>query len=284
MSLPTEAEAGGQSSRVVFFVSDGTGVTVETLGHSLLSQFETVAFRPIIIPFVGTEEKARAAVARINAEGAASGLRPIVFSSIVDEGVRAVIEGANAFLFGFFTAFLGRLEQALETTSTRTLGRAHGTRDSGSYERRIDAVNFSLATDDGLNTDRYAAAEVILVGLSRVGKTPTSLYMALQYGVFVANYPLVDADLESEELPAALVPWRKRLFGLTIDPARLVNIRSGRRPHGSYADPARIRRDIAHCERLFRRNGVSLLDSSIISVEEIAATILYEKELTPSLP
>lgn len=284
MSPRTEAEADSQPRRVVFFVSDGTGVTVETLGHSLLSQFEPLAFRPVIIPFVGTEEKARAAVKRINAEAVRSGLVPIVFSSLVNERVRAVIEGANAFTFDFFTAFLGRLEQALEIASTRTLGRAHGAQNAGSYERRIDAVNFSLATDDGLNTDRYSDAEVILVGLSRVGKTPTSLYLAMQYGVFVANYPLADDDLESEELPAALVPWRKRLFGLTIDPARLAGIRSGRRPHGSYSDPARIRRDVAHCERLFRRNGVSLLDSSIISVEEIAATILYEKELTPSLP
>jgi regulator of PEP synthase PpsR (kinase-PPPase family) len=270
--------------RTVFFVSDGTGVTVETLGHSLLSQFETLDFRYIIIPFVGTEEKAHAAVARINAERERTGATPIVFSSLVDERVRAIVEQSGAFSLDFFTAFLGPLEDALKISSTHTLGRAHGASNSGSYGRRIDAVNFCLATDDGLATNRYAEAEVILIGLSRVGKTPTSLYLALQYGIFAANYPLADDDLESEALPAALLPWRERLFGLTIEPARLTRIRSGRRAGGAYCDPARVRRDIAHCERLLRSNAVPLLDSTAISVEEIAATILYEKELTPSLP
>ncbi|MGH8161751.1 MAG: pyruvate, water dikinase regulatory protein [Gammaproteobacteria bacterium] len=284
MSPPTEASASQARARTVFFVSDGTGVTVETLGHSLLSQFDSLDFRYLIIPFVSTEEKARAAVERINAESRNSGQAPLVFSSLVDERLREIVAHSEAFSLDFFNAFLGPLEGVLKTQSAHTLGRAHGAGNAGSYARRIDAVNFSLATDDGLNTHRYKEAEVILVGLSRVGKTPTSLYLALQYGVFAANYPLADADLESEELPAALLPWCERLFGLTIDPLRLARIRSGRRPRGNYSDPARIRREIAHCERLFKRNEVPVLDSSSISVEEIAATVLYEKELTPSLP
>lgn len=268
----------------MYFVSDGTGVTVETLGHSLLSQFESFVFRPAIIPFVTSGEKARAAVERINAESARSGRMPIVFSSLVDEDTRAVIMDANAFTFDFFSAFLGRLEKALNASSNRRLGRAHGAGDSGSYMRRIDAVNFALATDDGLNPDRYKDAEVILVGLSRVGKTPTSLYMALQYGVFVANYPLAADELAHEGLPEAIAPWRDRLFGMTIDPVRLTQIRSGRRSGGDYARPANVRRELEHCERLLRRNGVPMLDSTTISVEEIAATILYLKDMTPSLP
>lgn len=269
---------------MVFFVSDGTGVTVETLGHSLLSQFESLVFRPVIIPFVTTEERARAAVERINAANGDGRQAPIVFSSLVDESTRAIIEGANAFAFDFFTAFLGRLEQALNVPSNRLSGRAHGAGNADTYMRRIDAVNFALATDDGLNTDRYEEAQIILVGLSRVGKTPTSLYLALQYGVFVANYPLADDDLERESLPEAIVPWKERLFGITIDPARLTRIRSGRRSQGSYSNPSRVRRDIEHCERLLRQNGVPMLDSTTISVEEIAATILYQKDMTPSLP
>lgn len=268
----------------MFFVSDGTGVTVETLGHSLLSQFESFAFRPVIIPFVTSEDKARAAVARIDAEHERTGRPPLVFSSLVDDRARAIIEAAHAYTFDFFTAFLGRLEQALGIAPNRRLGRAHGAGDTGSYLRRIDAVNFALATDDGLHTDRYEEAQIILVGLSRVGKTPTSLYLALQYGVFVANYPLEEEELDSEELPPALAPWRERLFGLTIDPARLTQIRTGRRPQSDYADPVRVRRELGHCERLLRRHKVPLLDSTTISVEEIAATILHKQEMIHSLP
>ncbi|HEX5313995.1 MAG TPA: kinase/pyrophosphorylase, partial [Gammaproteobacteria bacterium] len=174
----------------MFFVSDGTGVTVETLGHSLLSQFETLRFRHYIIPFVTTEEKAREAVARINEQARTSGIVPVVFFSMVDERLRRILEDARALTLDFFSAFLGRLERELNITSNHTLGRAHGMHDAAGYLRRIEAVNYSLATDDGLNTQRYDHAQIILVGLSRVGKTPTSLYLALQCGIFAANYPL----------------------------------------------------------------------------------------------
>lgn len=273
-----------RAERTVFFVSDGTGVTVETLGHSLLSQFESFEFNPVIIPFVVSKDKARSAVARIDAERDRSGRRPIVFFSLVDESSRAIVESARAVTFDFFTAFIGRLEEALNATSNRVHGRAHGAGNSGSYLRRIDAVNFALATDDGVNTERYKEARIILVGLSRVGKTPTSLYLALQHGVFVANYPLAGEELESENLPPALAAWQERLFGLTIDPLRLAQIRSGRRPRSDYANPARVRRELEHCGRLLRRHHVPLLDTTTISVEEIAATILYRREMTPSLP
>lgn len=283
MSPPIEAGTQ-KEEHTVFFVSDGTGVTVETLGHSLLSQFETLNFRHFIIPFVNTEKRAYAAVERIDGEGERTGRTPIVFCSLVDERLRAIVEGAHAFTFDFFTAFLNQLEEALRTPSNHTLGRAHGAGNSGDYLRRIEAVNFSLATDDGLNTSRYSEAQVILVGLSRVGKTPTSLYLALQCGVFAANYPLAGEELERAELPATLAPWRERLFGLTIDPERLTRIRTERRPGSAYAEPVRVRREVEHCERLLRTNGVPLLDSTAVSVEEIAATVLYKKNLTPSLP
>jgi len=284
MSPPTETPPAGSPPRTVFFVSDGTGVTVETLGHSLLSQFESLPFRYVIIPFVNSREKAEAAVARIEAQGRASGSTPIVFSSLVDEDVRATVAGAPAFTLDFFSAFLGPLEEALGTRSSHALGRAHGMRDSAGYLRRIDAVNFALATDDGLNVSRYEEAQVILIGLSRVGKTPTSLYLALQYGIFAANYPLAEDDLESDALPPLLAPWRERLFGLTIDPGRLTRIRRERRPGSAYSEPARVRREVEHARNLMRANDVPMLDSTAVSVEEIAATILYQKGLTPSLP
>jgi len=284
MSPPTDAAGGQAPPRTVFFVSDGTGVTVETLGHSLLSQFESLPFHYVIIPFVNSRDKAQEAVARIEAEASRSGQTPIVFSSLVDEEVRAIVAGAPAFTLDFFSAFLSPLEQALGARSSHALGRAHGMRDSAGYLRRIDAVNFALATDDGLNASRYEEAQVILVGLSRVGKTPTSLYLALQYGLFAANYPLDADDLGDDRLPEVLAPWRERLFGLTIDPERLSRIRSERRPNSAYAEPARVRREVERASDLMRANGVPMLDSTAVSVEEIAATILYQKGLTPSLP
>ncbi len=270
--------------RTVFFVSDGTGITVETLGHSLLSQFESLPFRYVIIPFVTSEAKAHEAVARINAESERTGLTPIVFSSLVDENVRDIVAGTPAFVLDFFAAFLSRLEEALGAHSSHTLGRAHGMRDSAGYLRRIDSVNFALSTDDGVNVSRYREAQVILVGLSRVGKTPTALYLALQHGIFAANYPLTEEELERDTLPTVLEPWRSRLFGLTIDATRLVRIREERRPRSAYADPDRVRRDVQRAQKLLSGNGIPLLDTTSVSVEEIAATILYQKGLTPALP
>lgn len=280
-----QIESGVQEApRSVFFVSDGTGVTVETLGHSLLSQFESLPFRYVIIPFVNSEQKAHEAVERISAESRRNGVTPIVFSSLVNENLRDIVSAAPAFTLDFFTAFLGQLEDALGTPSSHALGRAHGVRDSAGYLRRIDAINFSLATDDGLGSDRYDEAQVILIGLSRVGKTPTSLYLALQYGIFAANYPLAEEDLHGDTLPVPLRRWRGRLYGLTIDPAQLARIRHERRPNSPYSEPARVRREIERANELMRNNGVLLLDTTAVSVEEIAATVLYQKGLTPSLP
>ncbi|MGH8127376.1 MAG: pyruvate, water dikinase regulatory protein [Gammaproteobacteria bacterium] len=285
MSHPTEPGIlDSRALRTVFFVSDGTGVTVETLGHSLLSQFESLNFRNVIIPFVTTEIKAREAVERINAEAASSAITPVVFSSLVNEPIREIVAASEALVLDFFAAFLSRLEQAFGTGSSRAAGRAHGMGNSTGYLSRIDAVNFSLATDDGLQPDRYREAQVILVGLSRVGKTPTSLYLALQYGIFAANYPLAEDELDTDALPASLQPWRERLYGLTIDPAQLSRIRNERRPGTVYAEPARVRRDIRRAYDLLAANAIPVIDTTSISVEEIAATILYQRGLNPALP
>ncbi len=282
MSLPTEPNA--RPRRAVFFVSDGTGVTVETLGHSLLSQFESLDFRYVIIPFVTTEAKALEAVGRIDAEAANNSITPVVFSSLINEPIREIVAAAEALVLDFFTAFLSRLEQALGTASSHAAGRAHGMGNTTGYLSRIDAVNFSLATDDGLQPERYQEAQVILVGLSRVGKTPTALYLALQYGIFTANYPLAEDELDTDTLPLALQPWRDRLYGLTIDPVQLSRIRNERRPGTVYAEPSRVRRDIRRARDLFAANAIPIIDTTSISVEEIAATILYQRGLNPALP
>lgn len=282
MSPPINKDSSAR--RCVFFVSDGTGVTVESLGRSLLSQFESLRFHYTIIPFIATQDKAREAVRRINTEAEASGIMPVVFSSLVDDSCREILAGAEALVLDFFAAFLAPLEQALGTISSHATGRAHGMSNASGYLTRIEAVNFSLTTDDGLHVDRYREAQVILIGLSRVGKTPTSLYLALQYGIFAANYPLTEEDLDTDELPRALQPWRDRLYGLSIDPTRLSLIRNERRPGTEYAEPARVRRDIRRAHDLLAANGVPVLDTTNISVEEIAATILFQRGLQPVLP
>lgn len=284
MSRPTEMQPVGHSGRCVFFVSDGTGVTVETLGHSLLSQFETLPFRHVIIPFVNSEQKAHDAVARINADAASSGLKPIVFCSLVDERLRRIVEGSVALTLDFFSAFLSRLESELGTPSSHALGRAHGVHDSASYLLRIEAVNYALATDDGLNTHRYSQAQVILTGLSRVGKTPTCLYLALQCGIFAANYPITEEELDERRLPRAIAGFRDRLYGLTVAPAQLTRIRAERRPDSPYSAADRVRRETRAAEELLRAEKVPMLDTTAMSVEEIAANILYHFGLTPHLP
>lgn len=272
------------SRRTVFFVSDQTGVTAETLGHSLMTQFEGLEFRPITLPFVSTLDKAHEAVRRIDRAAEEESLRPIVFSTLVQDELRDVVMRANGLFLDFFAAFVGPLEQELNTRSTHRAGRAHGIADIGAYTTRINATNFSLANDDGAGGD-YTHADVILIGVSRSGKTPTCLYMALQYGVFAANYPLTEDDLEAGKLPARLAAHRRKLYALTIKPERLQQIRNERRPESRYASPQQVQYEVRAAEALFARLGVPCLDTTERSIEEIASRILntsgIERRLRP---
>jgi len=270
--------------RTVFFVSDQTGVTAETMGHSLLTQFEGLEFRAVTLPFVSGVDKAREVVRKIDAAAAAEGVRPIVFSTLVQDEVRDVVMRANGLFLDFFAAFVGPLERELDTRSTHRAGRAHGMADLAAYATRIDATNFSLAHDDGAGAD-YARADVVLIGVSRSGKTPTCLYMALQYGVFAANYPLTDEDLQGTELPARLTAVRTKLYGLTIRPERLRQIRNERRPASRYASAQQVQFEVRAAEELFERFGVPHIDTTECSIEEIASRIIndtgIERRLRP---
>jgi regulator of PEP synthase PpsR (kinase-PPPase family) len=272
------------SRRTVFFVSDQTGVTAETLGHSLMTQFEGLEFRPVTLPFVSSLDKAQEAVRRINRAGAEEGLRPIVFSTLVQDDLREVVVTANALFLDLFSTFVGPLERELDTRSTHRAGRAHGMADLAAYTTRINATNFALANDDGSGGD-YALADVVLVGVSRVGKTPTCLYLALQYGVFAANYPLTEDDLEAARLPARLEPFRAKLYALTIKPERLQQIRSERRPESRYASQQQVQYELRTAEALFARYALPWLDTTECSIEEIASRILntsgIERRLRP---
>jgi len=263
------------AKRTVFFVSDQTGVTAETMGHSLLTQFERVEFRAITLPFVATPEKAQEARERVNAAALAEGVPPIVFSTLVKDDLRDAVKAANCVFLDFFEAFLGPLEAALDSKSSHAPGRAHGMTDIAGYTARIDATNFALANDDGVHTRDYPDADVILVGVSRSGKTPTCLYMAIHYGINAANYPLTEEDLEGGALPQALAQHLPKLYGLTIRPDSLQQIRHKRRPDSKYASAQQVAFEVRSAEALFERFGIPFLDTTDCSIEELGSRIMH---------
>ena len=263
------------AARTVCFVSDRTGVTTETFGHSLLSRFHGVAFETVTMPFVLNVTQARGVVARIDAISAQLGSKPIVFCTIVDPETRAVIARANALVIDLFSTFVGQLESELGARADATGAPAmHGATTDPTYSARIEATNFALANDDGAGARDYRSANVVLLGVSRTGKTPSCLYLALQYGVLAANYPLADEELESGELPRALLPYRGKLYGLTVAPERLQQIRSERRPGSRYASSQQVKYELRAAQALFARFGVTEC-----SIEEIASRIMDEMAL-----
>ncbi len=272
------------SRRTVFFVSDQTGVTAETMGHSLLTQFEGLEFRPVTLPFVSSVDKAEEAVRRINRAAAEEGMRPIVFSTLVQDDLRDIVLGSQGLFLDFFAAFVGPLERELNVRSTHRAGRAHGIADLATYTARINATNFALANDDGNGQD-FTHADVILIGVSRSGKTPTCLYMALQYGVFAANYPLTEDDLEAGTLPKRLDPHRRKLYALTIKADRLQQIRNERRPQSRYASRQQVQYELRAADGVFGRYSIPVIDTTECSIEEIASRILnntgIERRLRP---
>lgn len=261
--------------RTVFFISDGTGITAETLGHSLLTQFDDVEFAQVRIPFVDSEEKAREAVQRIEEAKQADGASPIVVNTVVDPQLCSLLGTSHGLVLDLFAAFLAPLESELNIKRSPQIGRAHGMNGSGNYEARIDAMNYALAHDDGVAPD-YAQADVILVGVSRSGKTPTCLYLALHYGLKAANYPLTEDELETMRLPRPLREYRDKLFGLIIDPERLCQIRSARRPGSRYASMRQCRMEIGEAQSLFESLGIQWVNTTHTSIEEIGSTMLQE--------
>jgi hypothetical protein len=261
--------------RPVFFISDGTGITAETIGHSLLTQFTDTEFRTLRIPFVDTREKAMAAANEIRAAGVRAGVRPIVVNSAVDPELNALVVDSGALMLDIFAPFIQPLEQELGTKRQSRMGRAHGMVDFAAYEARINATNYALTHDDGIDLD-YDEADLILTGVSRSGKTPTCLYLALHYGVKAANYPLTDDDLQGDRLPKKLLAHKRKLFGLTIDPQRLQQIRTERKPGSRYATIEQCRKEVSLAEELFRVERLPSLSTTHTSIEEIASKVLAQ--------
>lgn len=263
--------------RTVFFISDGTGISAHMLGHSLLTQFEGFEFREVTLPFADSLEKVQTECMPRIMEAISSGNGiPIVFSTLVNPESRKLIRASGALLLDFFETFIGPLEEGLGIKSNHTIGQSHSVRDTKSYTNRIEAVNFAMAHDDGSSHRDLAESDVILVGVSRSGKTPTSLYLALQFGVKAANYPLIPEDFSRKELPEILRGFRDKLYGLTIAPERLSEIRQERRPDSVYAKLENCRYEVAQAEALMRREGIRWINSTTKSIEEISTTILRD--------
>ena len=268
-----------QHKRTVFFLSDRTGITAENLGHTLLTQFDTTEFKQMTLPFINTPDKARAAVDYVNQVAQESGKRPIIFSTTVNDEIRGIVRGANALFLDLFDTYLGSIEQELHLHATHVEGRAHGLADREAYRTRMDAMNYALHHDDGATTRDFAKADVILIAPSRCGKTPTCIYLAMQYGVYAANYPLTEEDLEKTRLPATLTAHKGKLYGLIINPERLSQVRGERRPGSRYASLQQASYELRQAELLYKQHALPYLDSTSMSIEEMAVTIMQEKKL-----
>jgi regulator of PEP synthase PpsR (kinase-PPPase family) len=265
--------------RSAFFISDRTGITAEALGQTLLTQFDTLEFKRETVPFIDTVEKAQALATRIEERAQHDQFKPLVFISIVDPLVRRAMRLDNALVIDFFATFISDLERELGQQASLAMGKAHGMNSEEKYGLRIDAVNYSLNHDDGVKLKDLVDADVILVGVSRSGKTPTCLYLALQYGIKAANYPLTPEDMGTTSLPKILLPYRNKLFGLTIDPGRLHFIRSERRPDSRYASRDNCRFEVNEAESMFRQHAVPFISTTHKSIEEIASTIMHKTTL-----
>ena len=271
------------SERYVFIVSDRTGITAENLGLSLLCHFPTVNFKIVSLSFLDSKEKALDAVSQINSAASSSKLAPLVFATLADDHIRATIAESKGVVFDLFDAFLGPLEQELGIASEHSVGSSHGVLNPQKYTSRISALNYTMRTDDGVNPENYDLANVIIVGVSRTAKTPTSLYLALHYGIYAANFPLVGDDLDRGRLPGSIVSHRPKLFGLTIDPERLQQIRAERYPRGRYAELKQCQYEVNQAEAMYRRERIPFINTTSKSIEEISTTIVHRANLNRDL-
>ncbi|MGH1542706.1 MAG: posphoenolpyruvate synthetase regulatory kinase/phosphorylase PpsR [Arenicella sp.] len=269
--------------RNAFIISDRTGITAQALGNSLLSQFPDVHFAVETLSFVDSKEKADRVCEQIKRSSDEQKQRPIVFATLVDDEIREIIAKSHSVFFDLFDTFVDPLEKVLGVESSHKVGLSHGMANASQYAARISAMNYSLETDDGIDVKRYNRAQVIVVGVSRSGKTPTCLYLSLQYGIFAANYPLTEEDLKSGVLSPALAAYKDKLIGLTIDPFRLQQIRQERYNRDSYASAKQCQYEIATAESIFRKEKIPMLNSTQMSVEELGAKIMQRAGLAKTI-
>ncbi len=274
MSEETKINNGPLNSRTVFFVSDRTGLTAETYGKSLLAQFPQMDFETYTLAFVDKPAKAELAVRQINSMAEQRRVRPIVISSLVEPREQNIINSCNGLVIDLFNTFLDPLEKELRMESAHKQGISKSIHGQNAYLVRLDAIDYSLSHDDGVRPDQYDDADLILVGVSRCGKTPTSLFLAMNFSLKASNYPLTDDDLLNDDLPKYLKPYQDKLVGLTIKPVPLSKIRKKRRPGSHYASLDVCQQEIAVAEKMFGRFEIPMFDTTETSIEEIASKVV----------
>jgi regulator of PEP synthase PpsR (kinase-PPPase family) len=268
--------------RPAFIISDRTCVTAGTMSHTLLSQFPDIEFERHTIPFVDADDKVKSSIRQINHSYKTHKVRPLIFTSFMDNNYTHELEKSEGIVIDLIKPFISDLERHLMTDSSHKVGQAHGMTAEHDYMHRIDAINFSMRYDDGVRIGNYDQADLILIGVSRAGKTPTSLYMALHYGLNTANYPLADDDFEKGTLPDALIESREKLFGLTIDPLQLHMIRQKRRANSEYSELSQCRREVLQAQQFYKRYRIPHADSTAMSIEELASLIVHRMNLEVS--
>lgn len=261
-----------------FFVSDSTGITAETLGNALLANFPEIEVERHTLPFVDDEVPARNLLAAVE-RAKRAGCRSVMFTTVKQPAARAVLAEADAVRIDLLEGHLGELERLFGMPASERPGRFHGLSDAQRYFERMRAVEFAIEHDDGQSLRALDQAEVVLIAPSRCGKTPTTMYLALQHGLLVANYPLTEDDFGSEELPRPIAGRAERCFGLTSTPLRLSEIRQQRRANSRYASLDQCAYELRRAEELYRRHGIPHLNSSTKSVEEMSAVILQTLRL-----
>ena len=275
LTLPPRAKNRDPTlKRTVFFVSESTGITAETMGHSLLSQFDTVDFEQVYMPYINTDLRARALTERMREAAERDGVRPIVFATMLNREIAEILKTGECFYLELFEGFVEPLASELGVPPSRKSGRSHAITKPSSYTKRIEAINFAMANDDGVRPDNFHRADVVLTGVSRSGKTPTCLYLAMHYGLRSANYPITEEDFERGDVPQLVWDCKHKLFALTIDPQRLQLIREERRPGSAYASLARCQDDIRRAAGIYKRLGIPVLNTTSQSIEEISTLIL----------
>lgn len=265
--------------RSVFYISDSTGITAETLGHSLITQFPQFTFEQIAIPYITSLEKAQEVIIQINKASQINQTKSIVFSTLVKPEIRNVFIESDCLFMDFFDRLIGPLEEELQSKYAQNVGKFHTINNVNTYYTRIAAIEFALKTDDGINVKDYNKAELILLGVSRSGKTPTCLYLALKFGIYISNYPLTEEDLVSDQLPTSLLPYKNKLFGLIITPERLHQIRQQRMPDSKYSSLAQCQKELKITKQMLTKFSVPYLESTSFSIEELAAQIMVQKSL-----
>ena len=256
----------------VFYISDGTAITAEVFGHAVLSQFP-VEFEALTVPFVETILKAEKVKQQINDSYITTGLRPVVFHSIVNPEIRDIIYSSEGLDYDFLNTFVSPLEKQLGIEAKPVINRTHGQGNMG-YDSRMEAINYTMENDDGQTMKHMDEADIILLGVSRCGKTPSSLYLSMQFGIKAANYPFVEDDMDNLKLPEALKRNKSKLFGLTIDPQRLHEIRQVRMENSRYSSLRQCRIEVKEVEMMYKKERIPFVNSTYHSVEEISAKIL----------